>query len=416
MPPSANRTGLFAIPGFLILCCAMIVNGMGQSLVFAVIPMLGRELQLDELVISAPWLGFSWSPRELAITSLSSVTALVASIGAPIWGRASDQYGRKQIVIVGLVGYALGALLFSGALLTGLLGWVEGLVLWLLLVVTRMIHAGVVSAAHPASNAYIADVTTPQQRTRGIGAINAATQVGVMAGPVLVYFVVIHLLAPLLIHAVVMLLCALLIWLKLPAVPLRPRSPGRRYGLSYFDQRFRVYMVIGFSMYLMLAMAQATLAFYIQDAFQLELEVAAQRFSIALMVSSGAMVAAQWLIVNRLGWGPRRLLNIGLPVVGVGYLGLALAQTLPHIWTSMAMFGLGMGLAVPGFMAGASMAVQADEQGSVAGLCGSMAGLGYLFGPLIGGYLYSLHHEWPFWFAAVALIPLSVYAMRARQR
>lgn len=396
----------------------MIVHGMGQSLIFTLIPMLGRQLRLDELTVTLPFTTVAWTPKELAITSLSSVTALVVSMFSPVWGRVSDRSGRKGVVIVGLVGYAVGALLFALAVLVGLLDWVSSMTLWLLLVLTRAIHASLVAAAHPAANAYMADVTTPQQRTRGIGAVNAATQIGVMAGPALIYFVALHLLAPMVIHAVVMLLCGWLVWARLPAA--RPTSAvqqaQRRPPLRLTDRRFRGFLTVGFSMYLLLAVAQSTLAFYIQDTFNLDLGTAARYFSVALVFSSGAMVVAQYLLVQRLGWSPPRLLQIGLPTVAVGYLGIALAQNLPWFYASMTLFGFGMGVSVPGYMAGASLSVEADEQGAMAGITGAVGSFAYLFGPLLGGWFYSLHHQSPYLIAAALLIPLSIFTFRLRVR
>jgi DHA1 family multidrug resistance protein-like MFS transporter len=106
-----------------VLYLAMVVSGMGQSLVFAILPMLGRALGLQELVVDIPSLGMHWQLHELAITSLSAISALVASVFAAFWGRASDRYGRRYVILIGLGGYAIGALLFSSAALLGLIGW-----------------------------------------------------------------------------------------------------------------------------------------------------------------------------------------------------------------------------------------------------------------------------------------------------
>ena len=77
-----------------VLILALMATGMGQSLVFAILAPLGREVQLGEL----------------QITSIIAVSALIFSLAAPRWGRLSDRIGRKPIIITGLLGYTVGTL------------------------------------------------------------------------------------------------------------------------------------------------------------------------------------------------------------------------------------------------------------------------------------------------------------------
>lgn len=199
----------------LILYVAMVAVGMGQSVVFAVLPMLGRELGLQELTFSIPGLG-SWQPRELAITALSALTALTFSLVAPFWGRRADVWGRRTVMMIGMLGYSVGTLLFNGMAYVGLLGLLGGSVLYGLLVLTRVAHASVMSATHPAASAYMVDITSIDQRTRGMGKMAAANQIGVMVGPALAWFAFISLLAPLYLQAIITLLTAAAIWFLLP--------------------------------------------------------------------------------------------------------------------------------------------------------------------------------------------------------
>lgn len=399
----------------LVLYLAMVASGMGQSLIFAIIPMIGRELQLQELLVELPTLGISWHPRELAITSLSAMTALVASVFSAYWGRASDVRGRRQVLLIGLVGYGVGALLFSSTALLGLLGLLNGAALWGALMLMRVIHASVSTASQPAASAYVADITLPNQRTRGIGKLNAATQVGVMSGPVLVWFAGISLLAPMVLHALVMFAMALLVWRRLPETIQQTRLRGPRQKLRFFDPRYARFTVIGLVTYMCLATMQQTLGFYVQDLLQIDPATAAQQFALAMMCSSTAMFFMQVVAVQRFGWSPLTMLKFGLPVALVSFLVVATASGLPQILVAMTLFGTGMGLALPGYSAGASLAVSADEQGGVAGITTSVASFGYLFGPLFGGLLYAWHHTLPYWGAALALLALTVFVWRGRE-
>jgi MFS family permease len=127
------------------------------------------------------------------------------------------------------------------------------------------------------------------------------------------------------------------------------------------------------------------------------------------------MVITQLGLVQRLRWSPLQLLKLGLPVTVLGYTLMALATDIEHLWLAMACFGTGMGITVPAFNAGASLSVGPHEQGALAGLLGSSASLGYLFGPLIGGYLYGVAPALPFWGAALALLPLPMFIWLQRR-
>jgi MFS family permease len=391
----------------------MVAIGMGQSVVFAIIPMLGRELALDEIVLRLPWLGIEWQPRELAITSLSALTALIFSLVAPFWGRRSDLWGRKRVMMIGLVGYAIGTVLFNAVAWLGLREALLGGALFAALMVTRVIHASIMSATQPATSAYVADNTTADSRTAGLGKLQAANQIGVMIGPALAWFAVINYLAPMYLQAALTLIIALLVYRLLPesAGQVRRRSSTR---LRVGDPRFVRYVLIGFVLFTMLGMVQQTLGFYFQDRLQLDGITAAQRFSVAMMVSSGAMLFAQLVVVQRFAWSPIALLRSGIPLVMAGYFYLAIADDLGSLYRAMALFGLGMGLASPGYSASATLVVTAQEQGALAGILGSAAGMGFLGGPLIGAFIYRFNPSLPYWTAGAVLLPLSFYVWRLR--
>ncbi len=141
-------------PSMWVLYFAIISMGMGQTLVFAVIPFLGRELGLDQIIISLPWLGIEYAPKELAITSLASMSALIFFLAAPYWGRKSELLGRKRVIIIGLLGYTVGTLIFNGVAYAGLVSAVSGVVLYFLLMVSRAALVVVMAATMPASSAY----------------------------------------------------------------------------------------------------------------------------------------------------------------------------------------------------------------------------------------------------------------------
>ena len=89
-----------------------------------------------------------------------------------------------------------------------------------------------------------------------------------------------------------------------------------------------------------------------------------------------------------------------MPLLIVAFTLMTFVETQLLLTIAMTILGFGMGLAGPGFMAGASMAVSPAEQGSVAGVAGSCGPLGFTVGPFIGGLMYQYNPTIPYAFAA----------------
>ena len=110
--PSSPDDPNLGMRSLLPLYLAVIAVGMGQTVVFAMIPMLGRELGLDQIAISWPGSSSTWVLGELGITSLSACTAFIFFICTPRWGRVSDRWGRKPLIVIGLLIFAAGSFLY----------------------------------------------------------------------------------------------------------------------------------------------------------------------------------------------------------------------------------------------------------------------------------------------------------------
>lgn len=387
-------------PSYWVLYIAMLSLGMGQTIIFAVMPMLGRQLGLHEMLWTIPFLDISFMPKEFAITSLSAVTALTFSIVSPWWGRLSDTHGRKKIIITGLFGYTFGMSLFCLAAASGLYGVVGGMALFALLFITRITHAAVMSAAIPAGNAYVIDVNEPAQRSKSLSRVSAAMQIGTLCGPALVALLVFHYLAPFMFQALLTAVVGVILLLFLPDTKVQPFT-GKRQKLRYLDTRYRSLLFVSALVYTAFGMVQQTLGFYFQDLLKLSDTDAAYWFSISMIASSSAMLFSQLVLVKILNLTAKQFILLGLPFLAIGFAILAMATSLPVLILSMAMFGLAMGLIGPNLSAAASMTIEAHEQGALAGLMGAMAGVGFVIGPLLGGFLYGFGIYLPYAMAAL---------------
>jgi MFS family permease len=362
-----------------ILLVSLVSVGMGFTVLFPVLAPLGREIGLTEI----------------QITTIISASGLIVFLASPIWGRKSDIWGRKRVMLIGIFGVSIGTALFTSVLKSGLTGMLSGTVLFATLVVTRMLHATVMAASMPAANAYMADITDATNRTKGMGAAGAANNLGSILGPAVSGLAVISLLAPLWIMAAVAFLNALFVWRFLPEPP-RHRSPVRPPRLKYSDPRILPFIIVGVLMFTGMGIVQQTMGFRMQDALGLGAAETAQAVGIAMMLSAGCSLLAQAVIVQRLTIAPFTLLRLSMPLLIIAFVLMATTTSQLSLTLSMGILGLGMGLAGPGFMAGASLAVPQEEQGSVAGVAGSCGPLGFTIGPLTGGALYQLAPELPY--------------------
>lgn len=374
------------------LLASLVVVGMGFSVLFPILAPLGREMGLTEM----------------QITSVIAASSLTVFLASPRWGLLSDRIGRKRVMLIGLFGFSAGTLLFNSALYSGLHGWLVGVPLFIALIITRMLHAAVMSATMPASNAYMADITSIAERAKGMGAAGAANNIGAILGPAMGALAVISLMAPLWIMAVLAFLNGLFVWRFLREPPKAAMTGPRPPRMKYTDRRILPFVIVGVMMFMGNALVQQTMGFRFQDVLHLNAGDTARTFGTAMMLSAGCSLMAQAFVVQRLDVQPFTLLKLAMPLLILAFVTFAITETQWLLTLGMMFQGFGMGLAGPGFMAGASLAVSPKEQGAVAGVAGSCGPLGFTIGPLVGGALYHLNPVAPYIFAACVYAVLLV--------
>ncbi|MFT5924595.1 MAG: MFS family permease [Paraglaciecola sp.] len=370
--------------------------GFAQTVLFAILAPLGREVGLVEVQIGA-------------IISSSSLTLFLVS---PLWGRASDLWGRRKILLIGLFGYSVGTVMFASVFQAALLGYLIPVTALILLIVTRVANAVVMAAVAPSANAYMADITTITDRIKGMGAIGAAGNIGSILGPAIGGLLAsISLLTPLYFSVFLTLAAAVLTLYALPELPKTVviTKPKR---LKYSDPRIFPLVIAGVFLFMGFAIVQQTIAFRFQDVLGLDGTETAKVVGISLMFSAAAALLVQLLVIPRLNVRPFVLLRISMPIMMIAFAMMALSESQNTYILAMCILGLGMGLAGPGFMAGASVAVSSEEQGAVAGVAGSCGPLGFTVGPLLGTYLYSIDGSLPYWFAFASYFLLFLFTLK----
>ncbi len=378
---------------------SVFAHGMGQSMVFAMLPALGREIGLTEVMIG----------------SIISMSSLVFFIASRAWGRLSDRIGRKPVILVGLWGYSVGTLVFTLLFGLGMHGVLGGMLLYMLIMLTRMAQSVVMSGTAPATSAYIADITTTETRASGMGRLAAASNIGSILGPAVAgTLTVLGLLSPLVFASLITIVAALLIRSHLPDTGARTTSHSPAVKLRLRDPRFRTLLLLGMAAFSAFAIVQQTLAFRIQDTLVLDTRATARTYGYTMMILAGASLFSQSLIVQRLKPPPLLLLRIGLPLLMLAFALLTPADTVAAFSLTMALMGFALGLCGPGFNAAVSLAVSASEQGAAAGIATAIPALGFILGPVAGTWLYQYDPHYPYLMTTLMLLPASIGALRMR--
>lgn len=384
-----------------ILIVSLMATGIGQSLVFAILAPLGREVDLGEL----------------QITSIIAVSALVFGLSSPRWGRLSDRVGRKPVIITGLIGYTIGTLLFTSVFYAGLSGLLSGLTLYIVLLLARCSQSVVMSATNPASTAYAADHTSRDERTSTMAKLGTANSMGTILGPAVSgALATFGLLAPLYFAGCLSALAALLIWRQLPSTPQENLvSRQMRARLRWRDPRLRLYVVSAIGLFVGFSGIQQTLGFQLQDKLSLTGIQTAQMTGAALMVSATFTFIMQVTVMQRLKLRSLQFVRLGLLSMMFGAATISASDSFAVLAVGMAFLGAGLGLCMPAISAGASLAVTPEEQGGAAGLISACPALGFIAGPICAGALYQINGSLaPLFSAAVFFVLLVILVVKDR--
>jgi len=365
-----------------VLLVCLVCIGLGQSMLFAILPPAARALGISPFRIS----------------TIFATSASIWVFVSPWWGRKSDVWGRRPVILIGLLGFGLSMALLATTIAFGAAGLLSAVAVYPLLIVSRCVFALIGSGTGPASQAYIADRTTTTDRAAGLALVSAAMGFGETIGPAMgAALATFGLVAPIYFTAALAVASAGVIWWRLPEDgPVRPAGSTAAPRLGYADSRVVPFLAVGASLQAVRATTVITLALFLQDTFVLTAEQAAQRAGTGFVALAAAGLFSQLVLVQRLRPTARTMIQTGVPLMVLAFALLVVGGSFVLHLVALGSLGLGLGLVRPGSAAGASLAVSAEEQGAVAGLLGGLAVLGNVFGPMLGTTLYSLSPRAPY--------------------
>lgn len=389
----ADGTGRQAQVG--VVLAAVFITYVGQSTLNPVIAPLSRLVGLKE-----------W---QIGLTI--SVAALMVVLTSQAWGKRSQSMGRKPVLVIALAVAAVSMGVFALVSHLGVTGALSGAPLFALFVIVRgVVFGAALAAVLPTAQACIADATTTEEsRVRGMAGVGAAQGLASIAGA-LIGGALSGLSLLVSVDAVPVFL---LIGLLVVAVALRKESrtaliakPAR---VSPRDPRVWPYLVAGFGMFSALGLVQVVTGFLVQDRLGLDADTTGLITGGALLAAGVGMVLAQSVIVPLSKWAPPVLLRAGALTAAIGFGLLLVDAGLAALIASVAIIGVGIGTAMPGYTAGPTLRMSRDEQGGLAGLIGATNGLTYVVAPTLGTFLYGVAPALPIVIGAAMLVGVLVF-------
>ncbi|GEM47139.1 MFS transporter [Deinococcus cellulosilyticus] len=382
---------------FLTIFIAM----LGLSVLFPVLAPLSKELGIT--TAQTTW--------------LSTVYSLAQFLSAPWWGHLSETRGRRPILILGLIGFAISFGLFGYMAHLGMEGVLTGTPLLVALLAARVAGGLLSSATLPTAQAYIADITPPEKRAGAMGLIGAAFGLGIIFGPAIggILSQGGNLLIPIFFSSGLALITALTALAILPeSIHLRPKTQDNKAKVSFLRGEIPVLLVVSMLTTLASVGMEQTISFYIQDNLKISGPEAVKTISIALFIFGMVAVAVQGGLIRVLAkkMPQSTLIWIGLAVMGAGMLLMPYMHTFWSITFALCMIGFGSAFIGPSISAALSLQVAANQQGSIAGVNSSATALGRMTGPIIAGYLYQyVSPGSPYLFSGIVLMVLLVVSL-----
>lgn len=404
---------------FTLLFLVMLITGAGNTALQSILPTLGRTMGVPDSVIAAAF----------------SVSAAIWVFTAPRWARRSDRDGRREMVILGLVGFISSVGLCGVVLSLGLHGILGPLVTMIAFIAARMLYGIFGAAAPPAAQAMVALRTSRKDRTKALTMLGSAFGLGTILGPAaapwLVGFPVVGLAGPAFIFAAFGSVVLYFVWRYLRddvpgeqgrAAVSYPSIGGAPTGgsvtvatspqskpLALRDPRIWPWMLLGLVMGHAQAMTGQAVGFLVIDRLALPLSQSQEAIGIVLMIGAAAALLVQWGLIPLFNLEPRRMVMLGLALAAVGCAATGIADSLYGIATTYALACIGFGFTRPAFTAGASLAVDRKLQGAVAGRVTSVNGASFVLGPSIGVGLYELWGPLPYYLSGAMLALLILY-------
>ncbi len=373
---------------FLILLSLFVVM-LGYGILLPILPYYTERLALKD-DLDPDLINFH-------IGMLTSIYPLFQLIFVIVWGRLSDKYGRKSIILVGLIGF------ITMNLLTGLATSLT------MLYVARILGGVFTSSVIPVSNAYLSDITSEKRRTKIMAWSGVAISSGLIFGPVLggllsqtnvhlkYSFGLFHLdrfSVPFLFAAVLGLIVLFVIvkWLNNTAIVAKIRKKVTKLSVS-FSRYFIVLLTLSFVMQFVVTLFETVFSIYGKN----ELEFNSSQVGIGFMLCGSVMAALQPVFAT---YGEKIMttkqqITVGLLITGISLVVFPFLRNELSVYGLIILFASGGAMVTPNLLSSVSL-ISKEDTGRNISIQSSTNSIGQILGPVLGTWLLAGGFYYPF--------------------
>ena len=383
----------------LIIFLVVLIDLIGFGMIIPLLPFYAEFFEADPAVVGL----------------LMATYSFTQFLAAPFWGRLSDRIGRRPVLLVSLAGAAMAYVW---------LGFAESL--WVLFAARAA--SGAMAGNISAAFAYVADITTPANRAKGMGVVGAAFGLGFIAGPAIGGALAgadpahADFQTPAFAAAGLSFLALILALIRLkeslsPEIRASTASgpPGKgRWKFTAALRHPRVGLLILFSFLVTFVFAGMEATFPMWSRRQFGWGPEQTGYVFAFMGLLSAMI--QGGLIGRLAqrFGEARLILQGAIALACGVALIPFSDNLPMLLTAMLLLGCGFSVITPSLNSLISLQVGEGEQGGILGIARSATTLARVIGPAWAGLLFSIFgKDWPFYGGALVMAVVIYLGLRS---
>ena len=339
------------------------------------------------------------------IGMLTSIYPLFQLLFVLVWGKLSDKYGRKPLIVIGLIGFVV------MNLLTGLATSLT------MLYIARIVGGIFTSAVIPVSNAYLSDITSEKRRTKIMAWSGVAISSGVIFGPVLGGFLsqtnlhlkfsfgIFHLdrfSIPFIFAAILGFIVVLIIvkWLKNTEIKSRIASEVVKFSFS-LSKYFIVLLLLSFVMQFVVTLFETVFSIYGKD----ELAFTSNQVGIGFMLCGSVMAVLQPVFAT---YGEKILtskqqITLGLLISGVSLIVFPFVSNELYVYLMIILFAAGGAMVTPNLLSAVSL-ISKENTGRNISIQSSTNSIGQILGPVLGTWLIAGGFYYPFIIAGATVL------------
>ena len=382
-----------SISGSSWLKFGLFTVGLGQSFVFVLVPPLARDLGLSEVQTS----------------SIFAISAFAWALTSAFWGRKSDKYGRRNIAVLGLIGYSISLIALITPLFLVERNILDVVYLFPALVLGRLLNGLVGSASRPASFAYIADTSSKEKRTLKFARLEASFLVGTVVGPLLGGFLfLITNETPFYVFSFLALIAAFGIYKELNNTSIKKDNVKDDIKIKWYSKSILPFLAYAAVLSLCQASLLQSIGFYITDLFR-EFDELPTLISMTFALLSISTIVSQYLFTDTFPMKNFNLLLFGTLLLVFSYLTMAFFQSISVYYLSIIILGFGFGMTRPALASSLSLAQTPENQGSAAGYLGSVIPIGHMTTPFIAMPIYAINPSYLYYFSSILCIGLILF-------